>query len=327
MIKLYNELRRNETEEAINGTGESTGLANKNPSSLPLSVFSLLICFTGLVGNGALFILLRFKVKRNQFILYVINLTVADFIYLVGLSIWMLYMFCSLNGLKSSKIVMKHLAQISDLFYNFGFNTGIYLLTVIGLERCFAVLYPLWYQCHRPKNLALYISTALWLLSALVTGLELFICDGEKHYLLQGSENCTNVYFFTSALYVIVVLIMLWSSVTLLLDIDKAPQHCHSPKLYIIIIASITIFLVSVVPSRILGLLLYFNILSEKKYLVSIFFITSISSAINCSANPYIYIVVSKWGGKKSLKRSLKYMLENIFKEPTESQTMATTPM
>ncbi|KAG8442439.1 hypothetical protein GDO86_011283 [Hymenochirus boettgeri] len=302
--------------EGLNGTAASV-LSSGASYTVPLTFFSLIICVFGLVGNGILLCLLFFKVKKNQFTFYVLNLSIADFTFLFGLSVWFIYLVCIFYGMSNSNHVTNLLACFCSLLYHFGFNSGIYLLTVIGLERCFAVLYPLWYQCKRPNNLGVYVCIAMWMLSILVTGLDEFVCGNGKQYLLPGSEDCTNINFFTSALYVCVVCIMLLSSVTLLYDIQKAPLRCHSPRLYIVIIASMTVFLLSVVPARILGLLIYFNILKSEKYVFSTFFITSISSALNCSANPYIYTIAARWGKNLCQGSSMKNALENMFKEAT----------
>uniref|UniRef100_A0A8C5PAT1 G-protein coupled receptors family 1 profile domain-containing protein n=1 Tax=Leptobrachium leishanense TaxID=445787 RepID=A0A8C5PAT1_9ANUR len=275
-------------------------LSRQNPYSLPLTTVGLIICIAGLIGNGIVFCFLCFKMKRRHFTIYIINLSIADFTYLFGLCVLLIYMFSLFTG----------------LLYNFGFNAGIYLLTVISLERCIAVICPLWYQCQRPKRLTTISCTSCWTLSVLVTGLEQFVCTSGQQYLNPGSEYCTNVYFFTSALYIIVVLVLVVSSFTLLFDIQKASKHCHPPKLYIVIIVSATVFLISVIPARILGLLLYFKILNSDTLMLVFFYVTSLCSAFNCSTNPYIYMVVGRFGKRVDGGSNIKQLLE---KHPPQS--------
>ncbi|XP_072269429.1 mas-related G-protein coupled receptor member H-like isoform X2 [Pyxicephalus adspersus] len=309
----------NDSEE-INGTVDDEPSNGRSAYIMPLTVFSLAMCFLGLLGNGTVFWILCFKMKRNHFTIYILNLAVADFTYLLGLWLWMVYTFCVLNGVRSPATVEGYIAFFMGLVYNFGFNTSIYLLMLIALERCLAVLYPFWYQCYRPNTLSVYLSITSWLLSVLVTGLENLLCTGNQQYQAPGSQSCTNVYFFTSALYLIVLLIMVTSSLTLLFKIQTASKQCHPPKVYIVIIICVTIFLISVVPARILGLLIYFNVLQSKPFLVAFFFITSLCSAFNCSANPYIYMAVGRRGKLKTEKGSIKQMLEKVFKDATETE-------
>ncbi|XP_077348258.1 mas-related G-protein coupled receptor member H-like [Lithobates pipiens] len=309
----------NASVEKMNGT-ENYGSSQRSAYVMPLTILSLVLCVLGLLGNGTVFCTLYFKMKGNQFTVYILNLAVADFTFLLGLGAWMLYMLCVLNGVRNLPIVENNIAFITGLLYNFGFNTSTYLLMVIALERCLAVLYPFWYQCYRPKNLSGYVSIMCWLLSFLVTGLENLICTGKQQYQASGSQSCTDVYFFTSALYLIIVLIMVISSLTLIFQIQTASKKCHTPKVYIVIVISVTIFLISVVPARILGLLIYFNVLQSKPFLVSFFFITSLCSAFNCSANPYIYMAVGRWGKLKSEDGSIKKMLEKVFKDVAEME-------
>ncbi|KAM4688972.1 proto-oncogene Mas-like [Discoglossus pictus] len=302
--------------------GGNETFSHMNHFDLPLTTITFTLCVIGLIGNGIVIWFLSLKMKRNQFTIYVLNLAAADFIFLSGFSTFLVYMICVVGGLKKSIAVETYVLSITGLLYNLGFNAGIYLLTAIGLERCLAVLYPFWHQCKRPKNLSVYVCTGLWMLAALVTGLECFMCLGGKPYRTPGSERCTNVYYFTSALYTIVVLTMLVSSVTLLIDIQKASKHCHPPKLYIAIVASVAVFLISVVPARILGFLYYFNILDSEAYLIIFYYVTSICSAFNSSANPYIYLLVGRCGMNKSEEGSIKHILVRVFKDDAESQSM-----
>uniref|UniRef100_A0A8B9ICZ8 G-protein coupled receptors family 1 profile domain-containing protein n=1 Tax=Anser brachyrhynchus TaxID=132585 RepID=A0A8B9ICZ8_9AVES len=44
---------------------------------------TLLICLCGLVGNGAVLWLLGFRIRRNPITVYILNLAVADFTFLL----------------------------------------------------------------------------------------------------------------------------------------------------------------------------------------------------------------------------------------------------
>ncbi|KAM3928096.1 mas-related G-protein coupled receptor member H-like [Leptodactylus fuscus] len=322
MEKSLPDITGNESTGYLNGTEDSQSLSKQITYTLPLTVFSLTLCVLGLLGNGIVIWFLCFKIKRNPFTIYILNLAVADFTFLFGLWVWMMYTFCSLNGLRTSAVQERYLAFIISLFYNFGFNASEYLLMVIALERCLAALFPFWYQCQRPKNLSVYMCIVFWLLSMLVTGLENIICTNEDQYQNPGSEKCTYVYFFTSALYLIVLSIMILSSVTLVVTIQRTLQRGHHVKIYIVIVSSVTVFLISVVPARILGLLLYFNVLQTNTFLVGFFFVTSLCTAFNCSANPYIYMLVGRWRKHKMEEGSIKQALEKVFKEVTANQNM-----
>ncbi|XP_073422184.1 mas-related G-protein coupled receptor member H-like [Dendrobates tinctorius] len=301
----------------LNGTEDSQTSINQIPYLLPLTIFCLVLCIFGLLGNGVVIWILCLKIKRTPFTVYILNLAVADFIFLIGLWVWMMYTFCYLNGWTTSVFEEYYVAFIIGLFYNFGFNTSIYILMVIALERCIATLYPFWYQCQRPQNLSVYMCIVFWLLSLLVTGLENIICSNGAQYQDPGSENCTHVYFFTSALYLMIVPLMVLSSITLVVTIYTASTRWQYTKLYIVIVISVTIFLISVVPARILGLLLYFNVLQTGEFLVAFFFATSLCSAFNCSANPYIYMAVGRFTKQKIESGSIKHVLEKLFKEVT----------
>ncbi|XP_068094430.1 proto-oncogene Mas-like [Hyperolius riggenbachi] len=312
------EFNNNASVKEVNGTEDSESMHGRSSYIMPLLVFSIALCLTGLLGNGIVLWFLCLKIKRNHFTVYILHLAAADFTFLFGLWVWMVYLFMVLNGLRSTAVADDYIALLLGLLYNFGFNASIYLLMAIAMERCLAVLFPFWYQCHRSQNSSVYVCIGSWLFSVLITGLENMICDNGHQYHAPGSQSCTNVYFFTTAVYLTVVPIMVLSSLTLLFTIQTASKHCQSTKLYIVIVISVTVFLISVVPARILGLLLYFNVMKSNAFLVEFFFVTSLCSAFNCSANPYIYMAVGQWGMREC---SIQKILEKVFKEAMESRT------
>uniref|UniRef100_A0A8C5PAR3 G-protein coupled receptors family 1 profile domain-containing protein n=1 Tax=Leptobrachium leishanense TaxID=445787 RepID=A0A8C5PAR3_9ANUR len=276
-LSNYKPLKKTATMSISNIEASENGLYK--PRDSPDIHFTIAACCTfavclfGMLGNGIAFWFLCFRIPLNTYTVYIINLMIADFVYLFFSAILMI-------------MQVDHLMAIRMFF-----------LLAISIERCLSVYYPIWYRCRRPKHLSLIACLIMWLFACLVmTGLEQFVCTSGQQYLNPGSEYCTNVYFFTSALYIIVVLVLVVSSFTLLFDIQKASKHCHPPKLYIVIIVSATVFLISVIPARILGLLLYFKILNSDTLMLVFFYVTSLCSAFNCSTNPYIYMVVGRFG-------------------------------
>lgn len=42
------------------------------------------------------------------------------------------------------------------------YSTSLYLLTAVSDERCLSVLWPIWYQLHRPTYLSALMYALLW---------------------------------------------------------------------------------------------------------------------------------------------------------------------
>ncbi|XP_069083939.1 mas-related G-protein coupled receptor member H-like [Pleurodeles waltl] len=283
-----------------------------------LYIVTLVICIIGLVGNSIILWFLFFKMKKNNCTVYIINLAIGDAIFLFGCIIIQVVLICAIDKVEISRRDSENALVFAGVLYNIGFNTSSFVLTAISVERCMCVLLPVWYQHRQLTRQSVIVCFLLWALSCVVMGLESFVCKLDVQYPDPGSESCTGVYLFTSALYLLVVLLMVLSSLTLSIQIRKTSKECHPLRLYIVIMVTVLIFLLSVVPARVVGLLLYFNVVPEEMFLVTFANLTFICTSIYCSANPYVYICVGMWN-KHCFWRSIKQALEKIFKETETS--------
>ncbi|XP_027488135.1 mas-related G-protein coupled receptor member A1-like, partial [Corapipo altera] len=127
---------------------------------------TLLIGLCGLVGNGAVLWLLGFHIRRNPITVYILNLAVADFTFLLfAITSSLLYV---VNNASCSAVVSLRYLRSFLLLSLFSYNMGLYLLTAISIERCGSILCPLWYRCHRPQHLSGVMCALLWVLSVAV---------------------------------------------------------------------------------------------------------------------------------------------------------------
>ncbi|XP_030047078.1 mas-related G-protein coupled receptor member H-like [Microcaecilia unicolor] len=284
---------------------------------LGLSFTCLLIAFCGLLGNSIVIWFLGFRIPKNKFTVYILNLAIADFLFLMTVWAFLVYIlytkFIYQIPNEQNKIIHKFMWILNET----GFNAGIYLLMAVSIERCLCALYPFWFRCRRPKYQSTIVCILLWALSFLVVGLEQFICKGVE-YPKPGSEPCTTVYLITSTLFMAVVLLMILSSLILIVTIQNISVQCQPSRFYIAIIASVVIFLISVVPERLLGLLIYFQLVPSYSFMYYFFYVIFLSSSFNCAANPFIYFLV---GGlrRRKLRGSFSTALQRVFSDETET--------
>ncbi|XP_069890905.1 mas-related G-protein coupled receptor member X3-like [Dipodomys merriami] len=92
----------------------------------------------GLTGNAAVIWLLDFQIRRNAISVYILNLAVADFLYLCFHLIFSQDSF-TLHFLSSKK----YLLESSDFVFYYSYAVGLSFLSVISLERCLSVLCPI----------------------------------------------------------------------------------------------------------------------------------------------------------------------------------------
>ncbi|XP_074083721.1 proto-oncogene Mas-like [Macrotis lagotis] len=281
--------------------------------------FNLIICLCGLLGNGIVLWFLSFYIKKNHFTIYILNLTVADFSFLLGRVVWYLAKILYVYSSKLTKCSMFYICHGTLLFNIFLYNTGLGFLTVISLERCLSMLYPLWYRYHHLKKKSPFICAFIWFLSVFMTFLE-FYFEIYMGYTYKTWRYGISI-FCCVLNFLVFTPLMVISSLILFLKSWKRSQHHHPARLHIIILVTILVFLVFGLPQKV-WFALHFGF--QVTFLESVSFIIQLFSCINSSANPAIYFFVGNlWKNKK--RKSLKVSLLKVFKEDFQGRGTRTT--
>ncbi|XP_075687604.1 proto-oncogene Mas-like [Rhinoderma darwinii] len=278
-------------------------LRDMSQFTIPITIclVTVLICLVGLVGNGITIYLFCFRIKLNQSTVYILNLAVADFIFVLGCCMVSLYFLCVYNRVHTSRQSDAIFSVFGEFLHSFGFNSSLFLLATLSIERCLSVCFPIWYKCRRPEHLSAILCGIIWILSILITVLERFLI----------LEHRSTVYVIISVVFLIVTVTMIGASAILLKEIQKTSVQCRSMKLYIVVVSAVITFLISLVPATIVRLLFFFAFIPTGKIKILSYIMISLCSAINSTVNPYIYIVVGRW--KKNV--STAQALESVFKE------------
>ncbi|CAH7308245.1 mas-related G-protein coupled receptor member H [Phodopus roborovskii] len=267
---------------------------------------SLVICMLGLAGNGLLIWFLVFCVKRKPFTVYILHLAIADFLVLLCSSVTQV-----VNTFHIHDNIFLTYAVFLMLF---GYNTGLHLLTAISVERCLSVLYPIWYQCRRPTHQSAVACALLWALSVLVSGLENFFCIAE---VMPQFPECRYVYIFSCVLtFLVFVPLMVFSNLILFIQVCCNLKPRQPAKLYVIVMATVILFLVFAMPMKVLLIIAYYSNSMDASVWESLPYLNMLST-INSSINPIVYFVVGSLRRKKS-RRSLKEVLLKVFEEKPE---------
>ncbi|XP_069484965.1 proto-oncogene Mas-like [Ambystoma mexicanum] len=297
---------------------------------LILRSLSLVFSVIGLVGNGIVLWFLFFRIHSNPFTVYILNLALADFTVLLSSFITLLYVFVHPPGEVTSTVARNVLLTLR-IFNIFGFNTSLYLLTAISLERCLSVYHPIWYKCRRPQHQSVIVCMLLWALSCLMTGSEFFLCD-EKMYAFEDYQCAAALITSFGFGFIILAPIMVISSLTLLCKICSSSRQHQSPKLFIVISITVVVFLKVTIPPRLLDILLYFKVISPG--IISFFSANHagmICSTINGCVDPFIYVFVGglwKHRGKNPIHRALHTVFKNetsiiAHEEPSQIRTLS----
>ncbi|XP_031799463.1 mas-related G-protein coupled receptor member X2-like [Sarcophilus harrisii] len=124
-----------------------------------MKILSLLIALLGLVGNGAVLWLLGFRIRRNPFSVYILNLAAADALFLC---------FSFLKSILTLSRVFDLTWTILSNFKFIFYTAGLSLLAAISTERCLSALFPLWYRCRRPEHTSAAVCAVLWALAGML---------------------------------------------------------------------------------------------------------------------------------------------------------------
>ncbi|XP_048364533.1 proto-oncogene Mas-like [Sphaerodactylus townsendi] len=253
-------------------------------------IFVVLVSVVGFLGNGFVIWLLGFRMKRNSFTIYILNLAVAD----VGVLISMATFFAV--GRSSTTSICEELVI-------FTYSTGQFLLTVISIDRCVCVLFPFWHQVHRPAHLSSVVCAAIWLCSFLLNA---------THFLLLLTRNLKNnlmyFQFFVNAL--LCVPFMTISALTLWVKMFLKPQQRRRGKLLMAIFITLLFFLIFAFPLNAIYLL---STLTQKTIPTYMRY-GLLCASLNSSVNPLIYFLVGR-KKKKQHRGSMKAILQRLFEE------------
>ncbi|XP_069083540.1 proto-oncogene Mas-like [Pleurodeles waltl] len=269
--------------------------------------YQILLCFFagisifGVLGNAVVLWYLTFWIRRSPFTVYILNLAIADFIYLL--------MFILLISLYLLRVhgVMKNdsLTYVqADLFY-LGYFTSQDLLTVISLERCLSVKFPIWYRCRRHKHQSTIVSAATWVFACAPMAAQYVFEDDKIWGVLSALQTISSV--------MICLPLILLSNLALAIQIYRTSQRHHPPRVYILIISTVVAFLILCAPMSLFNFLFQFDI-----YHFQYLHIAIVCCTINSNLNPFIYFLVGNLRGQR-IKVSIINALKRAFKEESES--------
>ncbi|KAM4778291.1 proto-oncogene Mas-like isoform 1-T11 [Cyanocitta cristata] len=287
------------------GTNQSGAVGQPQPSYTVLKFmesFCLLSAACGMVGNGLVLWYLGFRIRRNHFTVYILNLAAADFGYLLCIAVETVQYLMQFNVGVQFGIFL-----FLDLFM---YGTGLYLLTAISIERCLSVLSPIWCRTHRPKHLSAVVSGLLWALSLLLNTLGYVLCTARP-----SPRVCQRLLITIGALdFLVCTPLMLLFSLTLFLRVKCSSQPFQTGRLFTVIMLTILLFLIFAVP---LSVLILLDFLGHKfLYSPEIGFVLS---CVNSTLNPVIYFLVGSYRDRK-FRLTLRLAFQRAFQESADDR-------
>ncbi|XP_021044605.1 mas-related G-protein coupled receptor member A6-like [Mus pahari] len=271
----------------------------------------IIFALVGLTGNAIVLWLLGFSLHRNAFTVYVLNLALADFLFLLCHII--LSTERLLNYPFSNSIFHNCLITFRVVLY----ITGLSILSAISTERCLSVLCPIWYRCHRPEHTSTVMCAVIWVLCLFIGMLVCYFCD--IFHIRHVLDNwCMASNFFTAAYLMFLLVVLCLSSLALLARLFCGTERMKLTRLYVTIMLTLLVFLICGLPCGFYWFLIFWikNSYSEVAY--SLYLASIVLTAVNSCANPIIYFFVGSF--RHQLRhQTLKMVLQRALQDTPES--------
>ncbi|NXS59049.1 MRGRH protein, partial [Brachypteracias leptosomus] len=279
--------------------GDNYNWADCEPDHLSQVPATLIICSCGLLGNGAILWFLSSRARRSPVTLYVLNLAIADFTFLLSIAL-ALGIFCGPKSL-CHRLGSRDVTTVLNVITLFSFTASIYLLTALSATTSLSILPPP--PCQLSQHLPVLLCALLWALSFLFT-MTLHFCPSAL------------IVFVLS--YLLVVLTLIFSGLTLLARLLCCSRPFPPRQLCLVVLLVVFFFPFFTAD---FGFWLFLRLFD---FPVFVFDVSLLLASVKSSINPLIYFLVGSCASKFTL--SVRTALERVFEEVAEPQNRDKTP-
>ncbi|XP_044308782.1 proto-oncogene Mas-like [Varanus komodoensis] len=264
-------------------------------SIIIINVLMNIIYILGLSGNGNVICLLHFHCKRNHFMTYILNLTKADFGVLVAL--FLIGINNMLEGFIWKSSIYEHYHSTVCEHFTLTYNTGQFLWTVISVDGCVSVLFPIWYWCHHPTHLSTALCAFIWVIS---------------FFSLESTEHMYP--FNISVLFCLPLMTV--STLILFFKVCFKSNQQKRGKVLTAILLALLFYLILAFPFT---CIFFINGFLETSHIngAELSNVVLSCASLSSSINPLIYFLVGRRKRVRS-RESMKIILQRVFKEEEE---------
>ncbi len=283
-------------------------------------IFNVIIFLLGIIGNGAVIWITGFKMKKSVNTTWYLSLALSDFIYCATLPFSIDFI------VKESWSFGLFMCKFDGFVVTLNIYSSIFILTIISVDRCITVKFPVWAQNQRTVKKASIAVVLAWIVSALlsipsakfreiVTSRSTDICysNHENHHKTIVSLP------FTFGL--LIPFLTIFTCYFILIRTLRANQMSIFTKPFKIMSLLIAAFFICLLPFQILSVL-SLDISQHSYAFYRALQVSTILASANSFLNPFIYAFMA--GGLNKKWYSFLSKIESAIDEETQSDFRAT---
>ncbi|XP_040269907.1 chemokine-like receptor 1 [Bufo bufo] len=294
------------------------GVNNKSMTyeAICIAVICLAFCVLGIIGNGLVIWFGIFRMKKTVNVVFFLSLAIADFFFALFLPLNITQIILGYWPFK------KFMCKVIHGLLSLNMLVSILQLTVISVDRCICVVFPVWCHNHRRPRLALIIVLIIWIISCAMALsyskiLNISYIDPICTFIIEESilmrTAVLNFVFFFLQPFIIIVSCY----IMIVLQLIKK-QTFISSKPFKTIVAVIIAFFVCWFPYHLFSLLFLFERSNLNIYVLYYGAVIAFALVImNSCINPILYVFIGR-DFKENFCGSFQATLEKAFIEKDE---------
>ncbi|KAE8578944.1 hypothetical protein XENTR_v10023842 [Xenopus tropicalis] len=293
-------------------------------SSFIIPLIYLLVCVIGLSGNTlVIYVVLRYAKMKTVTNIYILNLAVADVLFMLGLP------FLATQNAISYWPFGTFLCRLVMTVDGVNQFTSIFCLTVMSIDRYLAVVHPIKSTKWRRPRVAKLISATVWTLSFLVTLPVIIFSEVQPDYHTCNiswpdpvSVWAAAFIIYTSVLgffgplsviclcYLLIVIKVKSSG----LRVGSTRRRRSERKVTRMVVIIVAVFVFCWLPFYILNIVNLSFFVPEEPAFAGVYFFVVVLSYANSCANPILYGFLSD-NFKQSFQKVLCLRKSNGIKD------------
>ncbi|MEE6519211.1 hypothetical protein FKM82_030819 [Ascaphus truei] len=342
----------NVTQTKVPGPPRQTNVCGDISSTIKtVQTFSIVIFsvafLLGVVGNGLVIWITGFRMKKTVNTTWFLNLALADFIFTLFLPMTIVYTALGLHW-PFGNFMCKFISSLSML----NMFASVFFLTVISVDRCVSVVFPVWAQNHRNTRLATIVAVITWTLALILCSPSLafrdtffnnrtklttcfnnyaFSLDSKDPYIQNVRQMRHKAMVITRFLvgFLIPFLIIVVCYGILITMLKKNRLVACSKKPLRVIIAVVVTFFLCWFPYHVFSLLeLTYHARNNCSSFRAVLIGTSLATSlafINSCVNPILYVFIGR-NAQHRIRKSVLQVIESALKdEPTRASRSSRT--